>query len=146
MILVTLRNSYQQHTVSGCLLPPSRAQHGVTFGDESGPTSTDSGATHRTPSDNTGLSDPVREGSPAGLPAEPSRTTSTHAHASRPQCRPTILTSDAARVCPAGTAETSIKRPYREKLPRPRRAVPANTQRPHREKLPTPGGLCARVN
>ncbi|KAJ1084722.1 hypothetical protein NDU88_004868 [Pleurodeles waltl] len=111
------------HTVSGCLLPPSRMQHSVTFGDESGPTATGSCTTHRTPSNNTGLSDAVRGGSPTGLPAEPSRTKSTDAHASRPQRRPTSLTSVAARVCLAGTAENSTQRPHREKLPRSRRAV-----------------------
>ncbi|KAJ1118920.1 hypothetical protein NDU88_007107 [Pleurodeles waltl] len=113
-------------------------QPGVTFGDESGPTAIGSGTTHRTPSDNTGLSDAVREGSPTGLPAEPSWTTSTDAHASWPQRLPTSLTSDGTRVCPAGTAENSTQRPHWEKLPRPRRAVRASTQRPHREKLPRP--------
>ncbi|KAJ1216555.1 hypothetical protein NDU88_004156 [Pleurodeles waltl] len=98
-------------------------QHSVTFGDESGPTTTGSGTTHRTPSDNTGLSDAVRGGNPTGLPAEPSWTKSTDAHASRPQRRPTSLTSDAASVCPACTAENSTQRPHREKLPRPSRAV-----------------------
>ncbi|KAJ1204637.1 hypothetical protein NDU88_000077 [Pleurodeles waltl] len=98
-------------------------QHGVTFGDESGPTTAGSGTTHRTPTDNTGLSDAISGGSPTGLPAEPSRTKSTDAQASRPQRRPTSLTSDAARVCPASKAENCTHRPHREKLPRPRRAV-----------------------